>query len=488
MAYEGGSAVRRYLLFVTMLFLLVGCGGQGASTPDSEVAQMVVEEVSATESAQAPTATLAPTHSPVPTGAPVPAGGLTPAPEQASTATSTPEQPSTASATVEQAGMATPTPRPTSTASATPMATSTPLPTASPETRVTQVSTAAPTVDLIVDNQGANFSTEGWWYTGDGGQSYGRDCAWAPRGVQNIAKVDPGLPEVGTYEIFAWWCGDPNHDQSRRAPIQIHPTAGQSISYQVHVNLQDAAGQWNSIGVYVLERDAFLTVNGNLEGNVVADAFRFRYLSADPVIITPTPLPTAFPWTGNPPSPLEQVTSGDLSMRLGLVQRFYPYTPIKTTEAGTFDDCQAFPRNGCGGTREGWRVQVEYQDMVVPYRVSGDYHHVAIEASPALVERQVLYLFGVKGDRFFRVDRYPDDTWHLSGADFEGTYAGHQMLDAGAVAALRPLVQTYSSDSFRTLEGLDLTLYGLGEVVALSDEDRSRLAILGKELVDEIWW
>jgi hypothetical protein len=353
--------------------------------------------------------------------------------------------------------------------------------------KVTQMATAVPTLDLIVDNQDRGFSTEGWWYTGDGGQSFGGDCAWAPRGVQNIAKVDPALPEAGAYEVFAWWCGDPNHDQSRRALVRIYSTRGQSVPYQVYVNLQEVAGKWNSLGTYVLGRDGFLTVNGNLDGNVVADAFRFRYRSADPVSITPTPLPTAFPWTGNPPSPLEQVTSGDLSRRLGLVQRFYPHTPIRSTETGSFDDCQAFPRNGCGGKREGWRVEVEYQDMIVPYRVSGDYHHVAIEASPALAERQVLYLFGVKGDRFFRVDRYPDDTYHLSGADLTGANATHRILDAGEVAALLPLVLTYSSDSFKTPEWLELTLYGLGEVVALSDEDRSRLAALGEELADKIW-
>jgi hypothetical protein len=324
-----------------------------------------------------------------------------------------------------------------------------------------------------VDNRDAAFATTGTWFIGDGGQSYNGDCIWAPRGVQNIAFVRPELPVAGAYEVFAWWCGDPNHDQSERVLIQIYQTVGRIAPYQVYVNLQENAGQWNSLGTYYLEQNGSLSVAGNLDGNVVADAFRFVYHSPEYLVIRPTPLPTRIPWTGHPPTPLEQLTSGDLSARLGLVQRFYPYTPIISLQEVAFDDCQAFPRGGCTGTRDGWRVQVQYQDMLVTYRVSQDYRSVALEASDELASRQLLYLFGMQGTRLFRADRYPDDTWHLSGSDLDLTYSAHLPLDAATVARLAQFIQTYSSVRWRAPDGMELSLYGLGQRVEYSEEDQS---------------
>lgn len=412
------------------------------------------------------------------------------------TPTTTPTETPTAHANPSEAA-ARPTARPASPASAatatprptlmlpTPTLTSTPPP--PPETPAPPATATVPDVEIVVDNRDAGFSTTGAWFVGDGGQSYGDNCAWAPRGIQNIAYVRPELPLAGAYEVFAWWCGDPNHDQSQRARIEIYLTIGRVATYSVYVNLQENAGQWNSLGTYYLERNGMLSVDGYLDGNVVADAFRFVYRSPEWLIVTPTPMPTPIPWTNHPPSPLEQLTSGDLSSRLGLVQRFYPYTPLISTETLTFDDCQAFPRQDCGGSRDGWRVQVQYQDMVVAYRVSQDYRFVAIEPSGALAARQLLYLFGAQGDLFFRVDRYPDDTWHLSGADVGQTWASQLPLDAETVETLRALVQTYSTVTFETPDGIRLQLYGLGGRVALAQEDEGRLAALAADWAAAAW-
>jgi len=342
-------------------------------------------------------------------------------------------------------------------------------------------------IDIVVDNQDPAFSVTGTWFIGDGGQSYKDDCHWAPRGIQNIAYVHPALPAAGAYEVLAWWCGDPDHNQSNRVLIEIYPYPGVRVPHQVHVNLQQDAGQWNSLGTYNLGQTSSLSVDGNLGGNVVADAFRFIYRSAEPTVITPTPLPTVDPTTHYPPSPLEQLTSGDLSARLGLVQRFYPYTPIIASEATTFDDCQAFPRDGCGGTRAGWRVQVQYQDMVVGYRVSDNYWYVAIEPPDSLVSRQLLYLRGTDSDGLFRVDRYPDNTWHLSSSDWDLMTGSHIPLDAETVGTLQRLVQTYSSLEIGTPSGIRVSLYGLGARVQLSQEDQGRLERLAEELAAAVW-
>ncbi len=125
--------------------------------------------------------------------------------------------------------------------------------------------------------------------------------------------------------------------------------------------------------------------------------------------------------------------------------------------------------------------------MVVKYCVSQDYRFVAVEPPDALASRQVLYLYGTQDDRFFRVDHYPDDTWHLSGADFGGTYASHLPLEAKTVETLRSFVQTYSSVNLETPDGIGLQLYGLGERVELSEENRHRLATLGAEFAASVW-
>jgi hypothetical protein len=367
--------------------------------------------------------------------------------------------------------------------------TSVPEPTAStpPAGLATPTTAAVPNIELIVDNRDPAFSTTGTWFIGDGGQSYNGDCAWAPRGIQNIGYVRPQLPLAGAYEILAWWCGDPNHDQSQRARIEVYPTVGRVATYPVYVNLQENAGQWNGLGTYYLERNGFLGIDGGLDGNVVADAFRFVFRSPQHLVITPTPLPTQIPWTTHPPPPLEQLTSGDLSARLGLVQRFYPHTPLVSMEEVTFDDCQAFPRDGCSGTRSGWRVQVQYQDMLVTYRVSRDYRLVVLEPPDGLAGRQLLYLFGMQGSRFLRVDQYPDGTWHLSGSELDLTHASYVPLGTATVDKLHSLVQTYSSVRWGTADGVELRLYGLGEGAELSEEDQRELATLGAELAAAVW-
>jgi hypothetical protein len=156
-------------------------------------------------------------------------------------------------------------------------------------------------------------------------------------------------------------------------------------------------------------------------------------------------------------------------------------------EEATFDDCQAFPRDDCSGNRAGWRVQVQYQDMVVGYRVSDNYWYVAIEPPDSLVSRQLLYLRGTGGDGFFRVDRYPDNTWHLSSSDWELSAGSHLPLDAQTVETLQEFVQKYSSLVIGTPSGIRVELYGLGTHVRLSEEDKNRLEVFAEELAAAAW-
>ena len=275
------------------------------------------------------------------------------------------------------------------------------------------------------------------------------------------------------------------------AQIQVYPTVGRVATFPVYVNLQENAGKWNSLGVYVLETNGSLSIDSGLHGNVVADAFRFVYRSPERIYVTPTPLPTPILWSNHPPSPLEQLTVGDLSARLGLTRRFYTASPLIASEATTFDDCQAFSRDGCGGARAGWRAQVRHQQMTVAYRVSQDYRHVAIEPPPDLASRQSLYLYGSQGSRFFRLDRYPDDAWVLSAAPLDADAPATSMpLEPQVVADLREFIDRYGTIRFAMNEGTppgEATLYGFGPKVELSESDRGRLGTMIEALAQVAW-
>jgi len=477
--------MRRFPVGLLLIVVsLTGCAAPAQPGP-ALVASSTVATATTSPAAPptfAPAAQAAPTNTATIASSPVasaavdataPAGQPTPAPLPPQP---TPPPPLPPSPTALPGPSNTPTPRVSPTHFAPTFGPPSPTPRPGPSPTV-------PVIDIIVDNRDPGFSSTGHWFIGDGGKSYRGDCAWAPRGVGNIATVRPELPLAGSYEVFAWWCGDPNSDQSDRAQIQVYPTQGRVATFPVQVNLQEDAGQWNGLGTYRLERNGFLSIDSGLAGNVVADAFRFAYRGPEGVTITPTPRPTSFPWTNHPPSPLEQLTAGDLSARLGLTRRFYGASPLIASEAVTFDDCQAFPRDGCGRMRDGWRAQVRFQQMTVPYRVSKDYRHVAIEPPPGLADRQTLYLTGSKDMRTFRLDRYPDDTWVLSAAplDAEGP-ASSMPLEPQVVRDLREFIDRYGTVRFTTTEGIQATLYGLGPRVELSGDDRARLSTMMEAL------
>ena len=323
-----------------------------------------------------------------------------------------------------------------------------------------------------MDNRNAGFSFTGSWFVGDGGQSYGGDCHWAPRGSGNIAYYNPKLPTAGSYEVFGWWCGDIHHDQTTDARVYIYPTQGRIAPFQVHVDLQQNAGRWVSLGTYYLETNASLSVGSNLFGNVVADAYRFVYRSADYVVVPPTPAPTRQIWTNHPPSPLEQLSSGDLTARFGLVHWLYQHAPVVFTWEGDFDDCQVFPRQGCNGQRYGWEAHVRYEGEIFPYRVSSDYRHVSLEGPLAVAGRQTLYLMVTKGGWFMRFDRYPDDTWWASSSTLDAGGAAVSMpLDSATVGELRRLAEKYNTARAKLAGGFEATFYGLGRFVEFEPDD-----------------
>jgi hypothetical protein len=364
-----------------------------------------------------------------------------------------------------------------------------------PENLGTAASTAAPTAvpgqpqELVVDNAAANFWPKGNWYFLDTGQQYGKDCYVALPGLDTAAEVRPDLPEAGSYEVFARWCGNPHDDQTGHGIIEVHRSAGDPAPQAVGVNYQANAGQWQSLGIYNLQPGAFLNVKSVLDGRVVADAFRFVHRSPAAAEAVPTPLPSGPIVSGNPPSPLQQVTSGDLAARLALVDPFYVSVPMTATQQ-TFDDCQAFPREGCGGTRAGWQAIVTHQAISLTYRVSDDYKLVAVEGADMALDPwlmgqdtpQLIFLRGSGGGMDFTVHYHPDNTWHLLRPG-DGTQPESDVtLNQDLADTLRMLAPKYSTLYLQPTGGGSLVFYGLGPVVAPSDADRDLLLALGAAL------
>jgi len=343
--------------------------------------------------------------------------------------------------------------------------------------------------EFIIDNNSPEFQKTGVWYNGDGGQSYQGNCDWAPRGSGNNAYWQPNLTAAGMYEVFAWWCGDPNHDQSTEAQFIIRSALGDQ---KVTVNYQELAGQWHSLGQYFFQpgESNFVTVNGGFQGNIIADAVKFVYLGAEsrPAIV-PTASPTPVTWTNHPPSPLEQIAAGDLSSRMLVTgNRFYQYTPLINSENITLDNCRDFPRSGCNGTIQGWRVQVQHvtlvNDLVVTYHVSQDYKQMALVNPPQILrDRQRIFLtLGDSNNTLIQLDRQPQNQWRVfitkNGAPFDKT------LPAEMLALLTPWLTQYNSvDVTTTSWGGWLKFYGWGPNTAFSPEDGARLDALGQQLL-----
>ncbi len=86
------------------------------------------------------------------------------------------------------------------------------------------------------------------------------------------ARYTPDLPEEGWYEIFEWHPTDSRLSTAVRT--EIYHRYGNSMRY---VDQNRNGGQWNSIGIYFLERGSYLRIHpyGNRDW-VAADAFMFR--------------------------------------------------------------------------------------------------------------------------------------------------------------------------------------------------------------------
>jgi hypothetical protein len=348
----------------------------------------------------------------------------------------------------------------------------------------------APTVaagEIVVDN--AAFTLQGDWYYFDGGQNYGPDCFVALPGVEAIAKARPDLPGAGLYEVFGWWCGNPNTDQTRKGALRVHRAAKDTAPLDLVVDYTANPGQWVSLGAYNLQSGAFVEALSAPDGSVPADAFRFVPRGPTATEAPATPAATPGPRVSNhPPSPLEQVTAGDLAARLALNDPFYSSMKVTSTETN-FDDCATFPRAECGGERKGWEAIVAYQAITLTYRVSDDYRLVALAGADTWLDPWVMgqehpqrvFARGTDAGGPWAVHYRPDNTWRLLRFGADTLAPSETRLAAEQGALLRELAPKYGTIQVRGDAG-GLTFYGLGPGVEPTAEDRTALLGLAEQI------
>jgi hypothetical protein len=350
--------------------------------------------------------------------------------------------------------------------------------------------TPAPTVaagEIVVDNPA--FTLSGDWYYFDGGQNYGADCLVALPGLESAAKARPELPGAGLYEVYGWWCGNPDTDQTRKGALRLHRAAGDPAPQELIVDYTANPGQWVSLGAFNLQSGAFVEALSAVDGSVPADAFRFAPRGPTATEVPATPAATPGPRLSNhPPSPLEQVTAGDLTARLALNDPFYSSMTVTPTQM-EFDDCEVFPRAECGGQRNGWEVIVAYQPITLTYRVSDDYRLVALSGADVWLDPWVMgqehpqrvFAKGTDAGGSWAIHYRPDNTWRLLRFGTDTVAPSETRLTSEQGALLRELAPKYGTISARGDAG-GLTFYGLGPGVEPAAEDNAALLELAAQI------
>ncbi len=345
---------------------------------------------------------------------------------------------------------------------------------------------AAGAGEIVVDNAGPDFWPQGDWYLLESEQKYGQDCYQALPGLTTSAEVRPALSASGPYEVFVWPCGNPNWTNTSRGVIEVHRSAGDSAPASVGLNYQAVdAGQWQSVGTYNLQPGAFLNIKGVVSGATVADAYRFVPQPQAAAEVVPTPLPSGPLVSNHPPPPESQVTSGDLAVRLGLTDPWYNPVTATITQM-SFDDCEAFPRDGCSGTRDGFQSIVAYEGITLTYDVSSDYQLVGLTGAdrldPWLMGQdhpQRVFLGGLDSARAYF---YPNGSWRYLRYAMDGRPESDMPLTHDEAATLQALAAKYSTLFIKNANGQRITFYGLGPTVAPTEEDKAALLAVAEGL------
>lgn len=130
----------------------------------------------------------------------------------------------------------------------------------------------------VIDSHDKRGRTEryGDWPLGIGGGDWNDSCLFAFQGEGECRfRWRPDLPEDGDYRVSIWFPGDPNRDHATNSPFTVYYDGGKKTH---RIDQTSDSDGWLDLGVYPFKagRSGYLELTNDANGNVVADAVRFK--------------------------------------------------------------------------------------------------------------------------------------------------------------------------------------------------------------------
>jgi len=125
--------------------------------------------------------------------------------------------------------------------------------------------------EIIVDNRDENTSQIGSWYGSSGPNPYLGSSVYSNN--NGLFTWEAELPEIGDYDVYAWWTYHPNRSDNVPYYIDIGAPAPQ-VEVRANQRLASLGGQWVLLGRFSLDGRVAVTVSSE-NGEASADAVRF---------------------------------------------------------------------------------------------------------------------------------------------------------------------------------------------------------------------
>ena len=135
--------------------------------------------------------------------------------------------------------------------------------------RFAEIASTGALSEEVLDNGDSGTTTSGTWSVSGGANPYGSQSLYSKEAG---ATYSYRLAASGSYEIEMWW----TEYASRSTAVAVQIYDGSTLLDTVHVNQQQAGGQWNSLGVYTFSTEARVVIVSAGNGySTCADAVRF---------------------------------------------------------------------------------------------------------------------------------------------------------------------------------------------------------------------
>ncbi len=132
--------------------------------------------------------------------------------------------------------------------------------------------------EIVIDNNMKGFTSfTGNWYEEEevNPERFEMNFRYKPKGQIGDFHFQPYLFKSGTYSVSIWYPSSKEYDTN--IPVTIHHAKGED---EIQVDQQVNGGKWVELGTYQFESGYHraLTIHGDLEKQVIADAVKFELL------------------------------------------------------------------------------------------------------------------------------------------------------------------------------------------------------------------